>query len=154
MVNAAYAVGEAGMWRPDTPRTTPDDIAELIAAGELLVAHRRGDALGCVRVQPLDDATWGFGMLAVAPDNQGGGTGGALVDAAEEHAREGGAATMQLEILTPTDAVNPNKARLQRWYAARGYALDRSDAVEDHLPELVPLLAGPCTYDVWRRRLA
>lgn len=152
--NAAYAIGEAGMWRAGTARTTPAEIAALAAGDELLVAEADGAPVGCVRVRPLDGATWGLGMLAVDPGVQGGGAGGALIDAAEQAALAAGAAEMQLELLVPTGARQASKVRLEGWYAARGYRRTSRDRLEDHHPELVPLLAVACTYDVWRKPLS
>ena len=38
LVNSVYAIAEAGLWADGTPRTTPEWIAELIAAGHIAVA--------------------------------------------------------------------------------------------------------------------
>src|SRR5215207_7169440 len=56
MINAAYAAGEHGMWRPDTPRIFEAEARALLEAGELMVLRRDGVLAGCVRVRVLDAA--------------------------------------------------------------------------------------------------
>ena len=55
-----------------------------------------------------------FGMFAVRPDGQGAGLGKALQAAAEDHARAGGATTMELCVID-------RRAELIAWYERRGY---------------------------------
>ncbi len=42
IVNAAYAVGEAGLWLEGTARIGPGEIAEAIRSGGMLAATRQG----------------------------------------------------------------------------------------------------------------
>ena len=56
MINAAYAAGEEGMWRPDTPRVFAAEVRGLLDAGELVVVWRDGAPAGCVRVHALQGA--------------------------------------------------------------------------------------------------
>ena len=153
LVNAAYAIGEAGMWKPGTARVSADEIGALIRAEQLLVLRADGEIVGCVRVHDLGDSIQGFGMLAVDPHRQSGGGGGALVDAVEQRASDRGARASQLELLVPLHGAQDSKARLKTWYSARGYALVEEGLLEHDHPELVPLLAVPCTYEVWRKAL-
>lgn len=153
VVNAAFAVGEADMWQPGVARTTSGEIGDLVRSGQLLAAERDGQLVGCVRVDRLSGTTWGFGMLAVDPDVQSGGVGGALVDAAEQRAAASGAREMQLELLVPRDRTQDSKTRLKSWYAKRGYEHAGEADLETHHPDLLPLLAGPCTFEVWTKPL-
>ena len=154
IVNAAYAIGEAGMWRPGTPRVEAARVRDDLRAGRLLVAGRARGPVGVVRVPPLGPGTWGFGMLAVDPDAQGGRLGAALVAAAEALAGAAGAATMQLELLVPIGREQPSKERLRAWYSRLGYRrVGEGSIAEDH-PELADALAEPCAYEVWQRALA
>jgi GNAT superfamily N-acetyltransferase len=154
VVDAAYAIAEAGMWVPGTSRVTPAEISELLRAGRLIALRDGDQVVGCVSTRVLGDGVWGFGMLAVDPARQGGGGGRALLDAAEQRARAGGARTMQLELLVPLHGDQQSKVRLKAWYAAHGYAQIGRGALEHDHPDLLPLLAVPCDYEIWQKPLA
>ena len=49
VINEAYGVGEAGLWRDGAVRTTADEMAERIRAGEVLVATTNGRVVGARR---------------------------------------------------------------------------------------------------------
>jgi ribosomal protein S18 acetylase RimI-like enzyme len=53
-------------------------------------------------------------MFAVRPDGQGSGLGKALLAAAEDHARTGGATTMEMCVID-------RRTELIAWYERRGY---------------------------------
>jgi GNAT superfamily N-acetyltransferase len=133
LVNAAYAAGEAGLWRPGARRISPAELRELIARGELAVARRDGAIVGCVRTTPGR-----LGLLAAAPSELGTGVGRALVAFAEELSRAHGAPTMELELVVPRDGSHPFKRRLQAWYSRLGYRLAGRHEFE------VESLAVPC----------
>ena len=40
LVNGVYALAEEGLWVNGTPRTTPERMAELMAAGQIAIASR------------------------------------------------------------------------------------------------------------------
>ncbi|GLK17283.1 GNAT family N-acetyltransferase [Herbiconiux flava] len=153
IVNAAYAVGEAGMWVAGTSRVGAEEMRGLIRASEIVVARVGERPTGCVRVHRLDETTWGFGMLAAARDAHGRGIGRALVAAAEEVARSAGAAEMQLELLVPSVGVQESKVRLAAWYARAGYRRTASKPMAEDYPELADSLAAPCDYQIWRKPL-
>lgn len=120
LIHAAYR-GEGGRtgWTTeadliDGPRTTRDLLAADLAdpAITLLVA---GDHEGCAAVtHRAGEPTASFGMFAVSPAAQGSGLGKALQAAAEEHARAGGAITMELCVID-------RRVELIAWYERRGY---------------------------------
>lgn len=120
LIHAAYrgAGGEDG-WTTeaeliDGPRTTRELLAAELAdpAVTLLVA---GAHEGCAAVtHRAGDPTASFGMFAVRPGGQGAGLGRALLGAAEDHARAGGAATMEMCVIEV-------RAELIAWYERRGY---------------------------------
>ncbi|MCS5714619.1 GNAT family N-acetyltransferase [Herbiconiux sp. CPCC 205716] len=154
IVNAAYAIGEQGMWTRGTVRVTADELRGLLRASELLVATVGERPVGCLHVHRLDDAVWGFGMLAAEPHAQGTGIGRGLVTAAERIAREAGATEMQLELLVPTGHRQESKVRLAEWYGRAGYRKVASRSFADDYPELAAPLAVPCDYQLWRKPLA
>jgi GNAT superfamily N-acetyltransferase len=122
LVHAAYR-GQGGQngWTTeaeliDGPRTTRELLAADLAdpAITVLVA---GEYDGCAAVtHRAGELTASFGMFAVRPHTQGSGVGKALQAAAEEHARAGGATTMELCVID-------RRAELIAWYERRGYVL-------------------------------
>lgn len=154
LINCAYRVSEAGLWTEGTLRTDDREVADLIRLGEI-VSARSGDLLvGAIRVHQLDADTAGLGMLAASASHRGQGIGTRLVDFAEHWALGRGLATMQLEVLMPRDWAHPSKTFLLSWYQRIGYEQLRSNSFGDEFPSLVPLLATPCDFVVFRKHLA
>jgi len=154
IVNAAYAVGEAGLWRDGATRITPGEIAEAIRSGGVLAATLEGRLAGCAYVRPLDADTADLGLVSAAPDRWGSGVGRELVRAAEELMRSRGATTMQLELLVPRGWVHPEKDRLRGWYTRLGYRVVRTAPFEQVAAHLAPQLAVPCEFLIFRKPLA
>jgi N-acetylglutamate synthase-like GNAT family acetyltransferase len=142
MINAAYAAGEQGMWRPDTPRIFEAEVRALLDAGELVVVRRDGVLAGCVQVHALDAATGELGLLSAA--RRDSGVGRELVALAEAWARERGLSRMQLKLLVPRTGTHPFKARLHAWYSKLGYRVTARRDFADELPESARLLNAPC----------
>jgi GNAT superfamily N-acetyltransferase len=157
LVNRVYAEAEDGLWIDGAARTTPEEMAGLIAAGEIAVARDGGPGgpvVGCVRVQQLDEATGEFGMLVADPDRRGEGIGRDLVGFAEDLFRGRGLPTMQLELLVPREWTHPTKAFLDAWYTRMGYRPVRTGRIDDAYPHLAPLLATPCDFVIYHKPLA
>jgi GNAT superfamily N-acetyltransferase len=154
IINAAYAVGEAGLWVDGATRTDPGEIAEAIRGSGMLAATLEGRLVGCAYVRPLDAGTADLGLISVAPDQWGGGVGGRLVHGAEELMRSRGMTTMQLELLVPKTGIHPAKERLRAWYSRLGYRVVRSAPFEEVAAHLAPQLATPCKFLIFRKRLA
>jgi GNAT superfamily N-acetyltransferase len=153
LVNRVYAEAEAGLWLDGAARTTEAEVAELIQAGQVVVARSGERVVGVVRVQRLADGVGEFGMLVAAPETRGTGVGRNLVAFAENWARERGLSRMQLELLVPRTWKHPVKEFLRDWYTRIGYRVVRTgDLGEDH-PALVPHLACPCDFLVFHKEL-
>jgi ribosomal protein S18 acetylase RimI-like enzyme len=153
LVNRVYDEAEAGLWRPGAERTTPAEIARLIAAGEIVTARSGERVVGSVRLQSLDPDTAEFGMLAADPERRGLGIGRDLVAHVEALATERGARTMQLELLVPTSWAHPSKEFLRDWYERIGYRVVRTGHLAELYPDLAPLLATECDLLVFHKRL-
>ena len=120
LIHAAYrgAGGRTG-WTTEAeliagPRTTRQLLAADLADPSitLLVA---GAHEGCAAVtHRAGEPTASFGMFAVRPGRQGSGLGKAVLAAAEEHARCGGATTMEMCVID-------RRPELIAWYERRGY---------------------------------
>jgi GNAT superfamily N-acetyltransferase len=153
LINEVYAVAEEGLWLDGATRTTVDEVAELILAGQIAVARLRGQIVGCVRVQRLDEGTGEFGMLVADPAHRGVGVGRGLVRFAERQCRADGLATMQLELLVPRDWTHPTKEFLDAWYTRIGYRVVRTGTIDEAYPDLAPLLATRCDFVIYRKEL-
>jgi GNAT superfamily N-acetyltransferase len=153
LINDVYAVAEDGLWVDGAARTSVGEMTDLVRAGEFAVAKIADRAVGCVRIQFLDDKAGEFGMLAVDPAYRSTGLGRELVRFAEHAVGETGRDTMQLELLVPRDWTHPSKQFLATWYTRIGYAPARNDAIEESYPHLAPLLATPCDFVIYRRNL-
>jgi GNAT superfamily N-acetyltransferase len=127
LVNRAYR-GEEGLkgWTTEAAvirgqRVDPDGVLQLMRPPRslfLLAYSQREPArlLGSANVARHDSGDGYFGMLAVEPDAQAGGVGGALIGAAEAWARQAhGAPGMRLTVIT----IRPE---LIAYYERRGYA--------------------------------
>lgn len=153
LINGVYAIAEKGIWADGATRTTVERVAELVRTGQIAVARVAGQLVGCVRIQFLGDGVGEFGMLAVIPSGRGTGVGRELVRFAEQAAQREQCDTMQLEVLVPRGWSHPSKEFLTGWYTRSGYKLARVAAIEESYPEMVPLLATPCDYMIYRKTL-
>jgi GNAT superfamily N-acetyltransferase len=154
LVNQVYAESEKGLWQGSTDRTSADEVAGFVRAGEIAVARVDGDLAGSVRLQRLDATTGEFGMLAADPARRGVGIGRELVRFAERASLDAGCREMQLELLVPREWTHPSKQFLAEWYGRLGYRVThRADLAEDY-PHLAPSLATPCDFLVYRKELA
>ncbi|KQN00516.1 GCN5 family acetyltransferase [Sphingomonas sp. Leaf25] len=100
----------------DGQRTDRAALSELVGdpARRMLVAEAEGRMIGCVALSFLPDGRAALGMLAVRPDLQGGGTGRALVAAAEHAAAAAGAGVMEMTVIA-------QRGELIAWYERQGY---------------------------------
>lgn len=153
LVNRVYAVAEEGLWADGAPRTTPAEMAELIAAGQIAVARAEERIVGAVRIQRLDSSEGELGMLVADPAHRGTGVGRELVRFAERWGSEQGLGTMQLEVLVPRQWAHPSKEFLKAWYTRVGYRPVRTGQFEESYPELAPLLATPCDFVIYHKDL-
>jgi GNAT superfamily N-acetyltransferase len=153
LINGVYSTAESGLWRDGAARTTASELAELIAARQIVVATRGGRIAGSVRVHDVADDASELGMLVAAPDQRGTGVGRALVAFAERHSRERGLRAIQLELLVPRGWRHPSKEFLKSWYGRRGYRLIHTGSIDDAYPHLAPLLATPCDLTVYEKPL-
>jgi ribosomal protein S18 acetylase RimI-like enzyme len=153
LVNMVYAVAEAGLWVQGAVRTSRQEIADYIRDGQITVASLDDRIVGCIRIRELDTCTGEFGMLAAAESHRGLGLGRQLVAFAERHSVERGLGTMQLELLVPRGWLHPSKEFLAGWYSRIGYHIVRRATIDEYYPQLMPLLAAPCDFVIYRKDL-
>ncbi|TXK39404.1 GNAT family N-acetyltransferase [Nonomuraea sp. C10] len=153
LVNRVYTASEEGLWAREVSRTSAEEMAELIRAGEIAVAWLDGRVVGGVRVRRLEGGEAEFGMLATDPAYRGAGIGSRLVGFAEQLGRERGAEVMQLELLAPREWTHPFKEYLNEWYTRIGYRVVRVGSLEESHPDLAPHLAGSCDFRIYHKDL-
>ena len=153
LINKVYADGEKGLWVEGTDRTSADEVASIVTAGELAVARRGGQLVGAVRVQRLATGEGEFGMLVADFAQRGTGVGRELVAFAENWGRAQGLTTMQLELLVPQTWTHPVKEFLREWYTRIGYRHVRTGVLAEAYPALQPHLATPCDFLVFHKAL-
>ena len=153
VINRAYAAGEDGLWVDGTVRVTPDQVADAIGEGGMLVARLGGEVVGCARVRVLDETTADLGLVSVIPEQWGGGVGREVVRAAEDLMRSRGVATAQLELLVPQGWRSPHKERLRAWYTRLGYQVVGTSPFEEVATHTASQLATPCEFFVFRKPL-
>ena len=102
----------------DGQRTDADAVAAVVTADGsrlLLAVDDDGVPLACCQLERRRDRVSYFGMFAVAPGQQGGGLGRAMLAEAERIAREEwSAATMRMTVIR-------QRGDLIAWYGRRGY---------------------------------
>lgn len=139
LINLAYRVEDFFI---NGNRTNETDVRYELEHGLFIVAEdRAGDLAGCVHVAVRRDRGH-FGMLSVHPAHQGSGLGKALVAAAEDHCREHGCTTMELEVVNLREELPP-------WYRRLGYV--ESGTSPFPAPEKQKL---PCHFIVMSKPLA
>jgi ribosomal protein S18 acetylase RimI-like enzyme len=101
----------------DDERTSREELDALLAdpTVTILTARQNGALVGCVAVTRTDARIAYLGMLCVLPTLQSAGLGRKLLDAAEDLARVGGIAAMEMTVID-------SRASLIAWYERRGYA--------------------------------
>jgi GNAT superfamily N-acetyltransferase len=153
LVNQVYAAAEVGLWREHSPRTDRTEMAQLIRAGEIVLARLGAGIVGGVRVRRLDETTGELGMLVADPGHRSRGIGRALVDHAERQCASAGCSTMQLELLMPLTWSHPIKDFLAAWYHRLGYRVVRRASSDEIVPTLAHGLATPCDFAIYHKPL-
>lgn len=153
VVNRAYALAEAEIWRDQYARTSPAEMAAAIRGEQVAVAHLDDRLVGSICTRALDAVTGWFGVLAVDPAYGDRGFAGKLVAFAETRAAAAGLTTMQLELLVPNEHASTHSQLLTAWYERLGYREVGRRALADVEPDALPFLATPCDIAVYHKML-
>lgn len=127
LINLAYrGSGAEASWNTESvfiegPRLTEPLLREELAAkphAHFLIhrEHPNAPILGTVLLEPKPDNTWYLGLLTIHPSLQKKHLGRALLAAAEDFARQHGAARIQMTVVNVRDT-------LISWYQRRGFTL-------------------------------
>ncbi len=152
LINRSYTVAEDDLWIKEMPRTNIDETRQAITDLQVAAAYVGNQLVGAIRSRQLDNLTWTFGALAVAPEASGQGSGRALVSHVETEAQTAGATTMQLEVLAPKEPI-PYLTRLADWYRRLGYREVSRSGLAEVFPTDAPFLTSPCDVVVMRKAL-
>jgi GNAT superfamily N-acetyltransferase len=153
LINEVFDHAESGMWKDKCIRTNPEELEHLLRARSLILAEIDGVLVGSVAIHIFSDGVAEFGMLAADRKYRGLRIGSALVEHAENWARENSCHTMRLKILAPRHWLHPSKEFLRQWYSRLGYIQQTTERFESMPPEFVAELATECDFRVWHKKL-
>ena len=112
LINSSFRQAEG--FFIDEDRIDCDGVRNCFGTGEFLVAESDDVMVGCVYVEPRDNAHAYLGLLAIDLTRQRSGLGSLLMDAAEDYCRRLGCRFMDINV------VNLRK-ELPGFYQKRGY---------------------------------
>jgi GNAT superfamily N-acetyltransferase len=101
LINQVYDDAESGLWKRKGARTNPAEVERLLRDRAVILAEIDGAIVGSVNINLMGDGIGELGMLVADLNCRGKGIGSALVDRAEQSARDMGWRTMRPELLTP-----------------------------------------------------
>jgi GNAT superfamily N-acetyltransferase len=153
IVNEAYKLAEAGLWRDDYERMSVSEMATAIRGGQVAAARLDGRLVGSIFTRELDGEMGWFGVLAVDPAYGERGIGRQLVAFVEGRALSAGWTTMQLELLVPLEVDIAHSQRLVEWYRRIGYREVSRVSLADVEPDALLFLTTPCEVVVHRKPL-
>lgn len=151
-INSIYLNAEAIYWGPGYERINSDKLRAYIQNNELIIARSEGQVIGCIHVC-LFDRFAVFGMLTVLPQYRRKRVAAQLVELVEKWAMENGKEIVRLELLTPTEQVDPEKEMLRSWYERIGYQKATRVSIEGKYPQLVDKLKINADFTLYRKKL-
>jgi GNAT superfamily N-acetyltransferase len=101
----------------DGQRTDAEEVSAALAkhGSRILLAEDRTGLVGCCHLEQRPEGQAYFGMFSVRPGQQGQGLGKAILEKAEQLAREDwGSTTMVMSVIA-------QRRELIAWYERRGY---------------------------------
>lgn len=152
----AYSRTEKEIWGENYVRIPYDEFVALMDVGEIYYAQWDNQLVGSIHVFRQTSDQYSFGILSAEVTLKNRGIGRALIDCAEEVARENHSKTMQIEILRPEHFVLAEKEKLKSWYQRLGYELVSTQSFVDLKPdkaEKAKRLIVPTVFDVYRKQL-
>jgi len=149
-----YELTEEEIWGKNYVRLFYEEFVKLIDTGSIYVAFLDNQIVGCINVYKKDEQTYGFGLLAVDFNFSGQGIGTALINKAEEIAKNNGAKYMKIEILRVKNKEVPHKVVLANYYNSLSYKYTHSEDCSCLIPEWkYKLLVEPSNFDFYEKIL-
>lgn len=153
LINEVFDHAESGMWKDKCIRTNLAEVDHLLRTQRLILAEIDGVLVGSVNVHIFSDGIGEFGMLVADRRYRSAGIGSALVEHAENWARQNNCHTMRLKLLAPRHWLHPSKEFLRQWYSRLGYVQQTIEPFETMPAEFVAELATECDFTVWQKSL-
>lgn len=153
LINEVFDHAESGMWKDKCVRTNPAEVHRLLRDEALILAEIDGMLVGSVRISIVSGGIGEFGMLVADRKYRGIGIGSALVEHAENWARQNACHTMRLKVLAPRNWTHPSKEFLKQWYSRLAYVQQTIEPFESMPSEFVSELATECDFTVWHKSL-
>lgn len=153
LINEVFDHAESGMWKQKCIRTNPGEVESLLRDQALILAEIDGVLVGSVNIHIYSDEIGEFGMLVADRRYRGAGIGSALVEHAENWARQNSCHIMRLKLLAPRHWLHPSKEFLRQWYSRLGYVQQTIEPFESMHTEFIRQLATECDFTVWHKSL-
>ena len=153
----AYAQTEAEIWGENYSRISKEDFKKIVKSGEVFLAYKENQVVGCVRLFKVSTESYSFGLLAVNFSIKGQGIGRKLVESAEQEAVKLGASLMDIEILKARDIRVQSKIDLHEWYTRLGYVFFGTDSFVTLKPmeaDKAEKMINPSVFDQYRKTLS
>ena len=122
LVNRAF---EVELFFLNGDRTSRENVTEMMAKGEYLLAESEGHMVGTVYFEKRGDRAY-FGMLSVEPSLKGIGLGRLLIETVEEHARKQGCQAMDITVVNLRTELPP-------YYGRFGYEISGELPPPEHM---------------------
>lgn len=153
LINQVYTTSEGEFWKEGHLRTDVEHLAQLIAAGELLIAIIDDVVVGCVEFRMQTGSTGIFQMLVTDPNYRGRGIASKMVTELEQLLIQKGAKRLRLELLVPLGWEHGDKQMLHDWYTRIGFRKQRVIPFESMYPSAKEDLVAPCEFVVYIKLL-
>ena len=154
IMRVAYEKTEVEIWGENYIRLFIEDYTILLNEGHIYVAYLNDVIVGSVHVYRKDESSYTFSLLSTDFNYGGQGIGTALVQKAEQIARENGATEMKMEILRVKHCEVPHKIRLHDYYLRLGYSRTHAADCNCIIPDWkYKLLKSPSDFDFYKKRL-
>ena len=128
VINAAFRIAEE--FFVDGNRIGQDEVEQLLAKGNFLIAEADGKLNGCVYVELRGQRSY-LGLLSVDPSCQKSGLGSLLMNEAENYCRARGSRFMDIYIVNLRE-------ELPSFYQRRGYVEHGTTPFPEDVPTKIP----------------
>lgn len=149
----AYASTEEEIWGKNYIRMSKSEYFKLLDGDQILIAKWNDEIAGCIYFYPINETSFGFGLLGTHVDFTKRGIGKSLIHTVEDRAKSAGATTIKIEILRVKGVDIPCKIILKKWYETLGYAYTHSEDFANIKPDKASSLAQPSDFDYYRKLL-
>jgi GNAT superfamily N-acetyltransferase len=155
LINDIYLQSERIIWPTDGSyfRIRLSQLKELIELGHIRLAILNDEIIGVIKIMAKEKGIATFGLLAVNPKYRKHKVGSALIENAENWAKNNSLAYMELELLKPIDQIIQDKVFLENWYGRIGYKKLKTYQFEELYPSHAHLIQLPCLFEIFRKKL-